>query len=190
MRLTRYLAVLSFVVSLTEAFDHFEYPRILQDILGLGRPAASNIPRFILDTEHPWLKDNQKWLSRYPNVRKAICDKTSLLWQPNATTTEQKKTTLPEDLFRGLKIVNDRYGDKRLGWINAIDRLREMNRCAAALQDVGHLQVEIYPFDENSYGYYSEPSMPPPDLPPLFADVLSSMTTFQPTRLRCEWNVV
>lgn len=148
---------------------------MVQNVLRIGEPWPSAIPLFILDTEHEWLKENKSWLSRYPDVRNAICDKSSALWQ-NADTDDK---TLPKDLFSHLKIDNNKADqESRLGWTNTADRLREMNNCPAALEDVRHLYIDIFVHD-SQWSNYRENTMPPAEVPRLMAEVLSSMTNLQ-----------
>jgi hypothetical protein len=168
MRLERFLLILSCAAGLADAI---RLPSVIQNVLGIGRPKTSAIPQFILDTEHPWLKDNKRWLSRYPGVRNAICDKSSPLWQNPATDAH----ILPQDLFHELGINNNKAGISRLGWKNLAERSQEMNNCPAALQDVRHLRLDIYAHD-SKWSDYAEDSIPPPEVPQLFAEVLSSMT--------------
>ncbi|KAJ0108284.1 hypothetical protein J7T55_005261 [Diaporthe amygdali] len=157
---------------------------LLQSLLPLGKPWPSPIPRFILDTNHPWLATNKAWLSRYPNVAKSLCSRDSPLW----TSPVAPDHALPEDLFTHLLIDNNRFQyhscQERLGWSNARDRLREMAACEAALADVQHLHVDVYIHD-SEYSTYVEPTSPPPALPELFADVLARMSNLE----RLDWGI-
>lgn len=171
MRLEIFLMMLSGFAALA---DSIRLPSIVQNVFGVGQPATTTIPLFILDAEHAWVKENKRWLSRYPDIRHAICDTSSPLWQ-KATTGAKIP---PADLFHKLEINNNRVGISRLGWKNAAGRLREMNNCPAALQDVRHLHIDIFVHD-SKYSDYTEDSMPPPEVPQLFAEVLSSMTSLE-----------
>jgi len=142
----------------------------------------SNIPLFILDSKHCWLKDNKDWLERYPDVQKAICDKESALWREPQTPNQ----TLPEDLFGRLNIDNTGYGINRQGWMNAIERLREIRDCPAALNDIEHLHIRIYVYDfEYSGVLMKERTLPPLGLPELFVSVLRKM----PNLNRLDWGI-
>ncbi|KAI1652683.1 hypothetical protein F4813DRAFT_377381 [Daldinia decipiens] len=131
--------------------------------------ANSLIPTFILDTDHPWLSENRGWLQSYPDVAGALCDKSSLLW-----TSPSPGHEIPTDLFSRIDINNNKVGISRLGWDNAVSRLKELRNCTAALEDVRYLNVYIFVHT----GKFSDPlvdSEMPSELPGLFAEVLTSM---------------
>ncbi|KAH8897819.1 hypothetical protein GQ53DRAFT_818082 [Thozetella sp. PMI_491] len=164
---------------LAEICSAWRIPAAVQNLLLLKSSRRSNVPQFVLDTNHPWLEDNERRLSRYPEVQSELCSKDSALWQTCGTTSK----SIPCDLFHTLFVDNNKSGFSRkgrdsLGWTNAIDRINEMSVCDAALEDIRHLHVDIYPHDQ-------ENSTPPPELPGLFADVLSRMSNL--TRL--DWGI-
>lgn len=152
----------------------------LQKALRIGRPLPSVIPQFILDTNHPWLAKNEAWLSRYPRVKDALCSNDSRLW----THPSRADYALPTDLFTNLRIENVKI-DSRFGWTNAVDRLYEMMDCKAALDGVRHLDVDIYNHQFANVPSCREPTFPPPELPPLFADVLTKMSGLE----RLDWGI-
>jgi hypothetical protein len=175
------LSLLFYTFACLTAFSSaWKLPRFLQTMLQKGLPAPSTIPRFILDTDHPWLEDNRQWLSKYPDVKDALCDKSSALW----AAPEAAHKAIPADLFANLTIDNNKVGVSRLGWTNAVDRLREMRDCEAALQDAKYLKLDIYVHD-SEYSTFNEDTMPPAELPHLFADVLSMMPNLE----RLDWGV-
>ncbi|KAI1371251.1 hypothetical protein F4677DRAFT_436354 [Hypoxylon crocopeplum] len=142
--------------------------------------ATSSIPTFILDTDHPWLSENRRWLESYPDVASALCDKSSPLWTDPSPGHE-----IPPDLFRRINIDNNKSGIDRLGWDNAVSRLRELRDCPAALEDVRHLHVYIYVHTGQYSDPLVEPEMPPTELPGLFAEVL----TLMPNLERLDWGL-
>ncbi|KAJ4350402.1 uncharacterized protein N0V89_009023 [Didymosphaeria variabile] len=150
-------------------------PTTLQKVLTLKDLwFGPKIPQIIFDTDHPWLADNKEWLSRYPDVRTAICLKDSDLW----TKPTIPSRALPKDLLAIVNIDNNKQGRTNFGWKNAGDRLRELKACPAALEDGKdlHLNVWIHGFQ---YDTWSEDPMPPSELPDLFAEVLSKMPNLE-----------
>ncbi|KAI1413064.1 hypothetical protein F5Y13DRAFT_161460 [Hypoxylon sp. FL1857] len=146
----------------------------------LQNPMANSwIPTFILDTDHPWLSANRRWLESYPDGASSLCDKSSPLW-----TSPSSGREIPTDLFHRINIDNNKAGVNRLGWYNAVSRLSELRDCAAALEDIRHLHVYIYVHS----GQYSDPLVDPkmpPELPGLFAEVLARMPHLQ----RLDWGL-
>lgn len=155
-----------------------------QNVFRLRKPWSSQIPQFILDTNHPWLATNKAWLSRYPNVAEEICSRDSPLW----TSPASPDHALPVDLFTNLLIDNNAapHGicGGRLGWPNVHDRLREMAACDASLAGVRSLHVDVYVHDDK-WSHYMETTLPPPGVPELFADVLSQMSNLE----RLDWGI-
>lgn len=146
-------------------------PRFLQFVFDLQDVFWPwKIPQVILDIDHPWLETNKTWLNRYPNVATALCSKDSDLW----TKPNSPDRALPSDLFSTINIDNNKYGVSRFGWKNAADRLEELKRCPAVLQDVETLHIYIYVHD-SAYDTMTESTLPPTELPHLFAEVVSSM---------------
>lgn len=134
----------------------------------------SKVPQFILDIDHQWLATNKTWLSRYPDVRSAICSKESDLWTKPGTPQH----ALPADLLARINIDNNKYGVSRFGWKNAAERLREIKNCPAALRDVMILHVNVYVY-ESKFDTWTESSLPPKELPHLFAEVLSQLPNLE-----------
>ncbi|OTB19455.1 hypothetical protein K445DRAFT_19062 [Daldinia sp. EC12] len=139
----------------------------------------SSIPTFILDTDHPWLSENRPWLESYPDVANVLSDKSSPLW-----TNPSPGREIPADLFSRINIDNNKPGESRLGWDNAIARLAELRSCAAALQDVEYLHVYIYVHESQVNNGLVDGEMPS-ELPGMFADVLASMPHLE----RLDWGL-
>lgn len=119
---------------------------LLQNIFPLGRLFSSQIPQFILDTNHPWLATNKAWLSRYPNVAEKLCSPDSSLWTTNPYTGQ----VLPADLLTNLSIDNTGRGGicrGRVAWFNVRGRLLEMAACKACLAAVRNLHVDVFVSD-------------------------------------------
>lgn len=138
---------------------------------------TAKVPQVILDTEHPWLSTNKEWLYRHPNVYSAICNKGSDLWT-NPTTPDR---VLPSDLLERISIDNNKHGVQRYGWTNAVDRLKELKNCPAALESAMHFHIEIFVFDMEYFGP-KEDTLPPKELPHLFAEVLANMPRLETLR--------
>ncbi|KAI1802873.1 hypothetical protein F4811DRAFT_368057 [Daldinia bambusicola] len=139
----------------------------------------SPVPTFILDTHHPWLYRNHKWLKSYPDVANALCDKSSSLW-----TNPDPNDEIPADLFSRINIDNNKAGPNRLGWDNAISRLGELRNCPAALEDVRHLHVYIFLHEGKYSNPLVDPKMPS-ELPGLFIDAFASMPNLE----RLDWGL-
>ncbi|KAF8194802.1 hypothetical protein K438DRAFT_1827430 [Mycena galopus ATCC 62051] len=138
-----------------------------------GRPIGpSRIPTFILDTQHPWVEQHRNQLERVPNVRELLCNPESI--QVSAPGFPDP-IPIPNDIFSSLHVDNNRAGISRLGWNNALHRLREIQACAAALRTCESLKVDIYRHGGSKWDDMREPATPPAELPGLFADVLSQM---------------
>jgi hypothetical protein len=146
-------------------------PTFIKGFLQKGNP-HHNILQFILDSRHPWLDANKEWLYRYPDVRREVCSKDCRLW----TLPAAGGLSLPGDLFESLKIDSD-------NWSDVDDGLREVNLCAAALEDVRYMHMHIY-----QSGYRASicavNDIPPPELPDLL-DVLSKM----PNLTKLDWKM-
>lgn len=157
------------------AFAWNPYSSILhlfQSISGHRSSSSSHIPQFILDTHHPWLKANEAWLSRYPNIGQELCFPDSSLWTAPVSTH-----TPPADLFTNLTVQRNVVGgvyrpSLYVGWSKAHDRLQEMATCKGALVAVRNLHVDLY-VDENKY------TIPSSRLTELFADVLAQMINLE-----------
>lgn len=157
---------------------------LLQRVFSIQDSTSSQIPQFVLDTEHPWLTTNKVWLSRYPNVAESLCSRDSPLW----TSPASPDRAPPADLFNHLRINSDRiqHGGCRWQpeWSNVRHRLRELASCKAALADVQHLHVDIYVRD-NLFPDGGVPTLPPAGLPGLFVDVLAQMSNLE----RLDWGM-
>lgn len=142
---------------------------------------VSKIPQFIEDLNHPWIKENKQWLEQRSNPIRDLCDLDSPLRNGN-----EDGYALPSDLFHRLEIDNNRCGIERSGWGNALQRLREIKNCPAALHDVRHLHVDVY-LKEGEYGDDDdpEPIEPGTEISQLFVDVLRSM----PNLRRLDWGI-
>ncbi|KAJ6532682.1 hypothetical protein DFH09DRAFT_1181951 [Mycena vulgaris] len=138
-----------------------------------GRPIGpSRIPTFILDTQHPWVEQHRNQLERVPNVNELLCNPESI--QVSAPGFPDP-IPIPNDIFSSLHVDNNRAGISRLGWNNALHRLREIQACPAALWTCESLKVDIYRHGGSEWDDTWEPATPPAELPGLFADVLSQM---------------
>ncbi|KAG8162886.1 hypothetical protein KVR01_007364 [Diaporthe batatas] len=143
-----------------------------QRVLSHKNPSSSQIPQFILDTNHPWLRANEAWLSRYPNISQELCSPDSILW-----TTPLSTHAPPADLFTNLSIKRNVIGgiyrpSLYVGWSHAYHRLQEMAACKVALMSVRNLHVDLY-VDDDKY------TIPSPALTELFADDLAQMTNLE-----------
>ncbi|KAJ7774367.1 hypothetical protein B0H14DRAFT_2965351, partial [Mycena olivaceomarginata] len=140
---------------------------------GSGRPIGpSRIPTFILDTQHPWVEQHRDQLERVPNVRELLCNPESI---QVSTPGFPDPIPIPNDIFSSLYVDNNRAGISRLGWNNALHRLREIQACPAALRTCESLKVDIYRHGGSEWVDTWEPATPPAELPGLFADVFSQM---------------
>ncbi|KAM5344887.1 hypothetical protein ACJ41O_010749 [Fusarium nematophilum] len=141
---------------------------------GLNRPS---IPQFILDTNHPWINENEHSLEEL-GAEDVLCN-------PHPSLDR-----MPDDLFKRLSIDNthsESVLDRASSWLNADSRLREIRRCKAALDTCQSLHVHISqhrgPIGSDMRSLICEPPLPPPHLPSLFADVLDSMPRLE--KLEC-----
>ncbi|KAI1307170.1 hypothetical protein F5Y03DRAFT_352971 [Xylaria venustula] len=149
----------------------------------------SRVPQFILDTQHPWIIENQKRLEQLPNVESYLC------FSPQGVMSDGNRISsvaangfeIPPDLFDHLKIDNTGFVN-RPGWLNALMRAQEINRCPAALSQVKAFRTHVYVYDSE----YSDKAMkmlelshPPRELLDLFVDVLGNMTNLE----SLEWRI-
>ncbi|KAF6833018.1 hypothetical protein CPLU01_05814 [Colletotrichum plurivorum] len=160
-------------------FPSLQFP-LVPTWLG-GSPPTPNVPKFILDAQHPWLQSHAAELA-------ALDDPTSLLCAPLVVDTSFDPESIecghgfdsrglsgedvPGDFFHRLEIDNNRAGIDRLGWDNARHRLLEMRDCPRALDEVRELKVDIWLHDP-------EKKAQPADVPQLFAQVLTSMKNLE-----------
>ncbi|KAJ7733526.1 hypothetical protein B0H16DRAFT_1579647 [Mycena metata] len=149
---------------------HLQLPFQLTLNSWFDRP--SHIPTFILDTQHPWVEQHRKQLERVPNASELLCNPDSM---QVSTPGFPDPIPIPKDLFSSLNVDNNRAGISRLGWNNALHRLREIQSCPAALRTCESLTVDIFRHGGSEWDDKWEPATPPAELPGLFADVLSQM---------------
>ncbi|KAI1326937.1 hypothetical protein F5Y16DRAFT_373234 [Xylariaceae sp. FL0255] len=146
----------------------------------------SRIPQFIIDTKHPFININHKVLESLENVELLLCS----VHETSEVELEQVDSSLqtlgleiPPDLFDRLEIDNTRLvGTNRPGWPNALERLKEMQRCPKALAQVKDFQINIFNHDSKWAPWYMrilEPSRPSIELLDRFADVLGNMTSIE-----------
>ncbi|EPS36855.1 hypothetical protein H072_9677 [Dactylellina haptotyla CBS 200.50] len=129
------------------------------------------IPQFILDNQHPWIKENKYWIQRLPDSHHALCSLDSPYRPP-----QPSGITYPKDLYTKLVIGDSLLSTDRAGWENARALLEELQKCPAALNDIENLQVDIYiPLDLDS----DHKASPPPELLQLFVDVLNAMSNLR-----------
>ncbi|KAF6812252.1 hypothetical protein CSOJ01_05241 [Colletotrichum sojae] len=162
-------------------FPSLQFP-LVPTWLG-GSPPTPNVPKFVLDAQHPWLEAHAGELA-------ALDDPTSLLCTPlkvDIASSDPKSIEcghgfesrglsgedVPGDFFKRLEIDNNRYRIDRLGWDNARQRLLEMRDCPRALDEVRELKVDIWVDKREGE------TTPPPDVPQLFAQVLGSMANLE-----------
>ncbi|KAF4967270.1 hypothetical protein FSARC_5182 [Fusarium sarcochroum] len=133
---------------------------------------TSQIPQFVFDTNHPWVKENQDALE------------TADIFLSHSSSSPEYFPLLgdvPADLFNHLEIdtaSSEWQLDRLFGWLNANNRLREIQRYKAALDTCKSLRVDIRRLPARGPGLYGslwEPNLPPRHLPGLVAEVLSSM---------------
>jgi hypothetical protein len=133
----------------------------------------STIPRFLLDSGHPWILAHRRQLERLPNAEAFLCS------EPVDDTAGLE---IPPDLFDRLEVDNNRYGISRPGWPNALERFGEISRCPRALTRAKQLDIYVF-LHEGPYSDLSirilEPSLPPPQLIALLGDVLESMDSLE-----------
>jgi hypothetical protein len=153
----------------------WQLPQIMLDLFQV----RFNIPQFIRDTEHPWLKESRSRLERLEDPEYSLCSLDSDI-RPGYGGT-------PPDLFKRLEIDNNRWGVDRAGWGNAAARINEMLRCPAAMNDVKTLQVEIW-IHQDIKTHHDNPikgillmesSSPDPKLAHSFIELLLSMPNLE-----------
>ncbi|KAF2658106.1 hypothetical protein K491DRAFT_756364 [Lophiostoma macrostomum CBS 122681] len=162
--------------TLSTILHAWNLPAPLQDVLKMVPGVRSPIPQFMLDMDDPWLITNKDWLDKYPDVEITLCSKDSALWREGA-----QDRTPPEDLYRKIRIDNNKAGINRPGWKNAKDRLNEIKACPAALDGVRHLYIDIYVHSGDSLDnlLWYESETPSPSIAKLFAEVLASMNNLE-----------
>jgi hypothetical protein len=127
----------------------------------------SKLPLFIHDLRHPWIEENLVWLEQRLDPTNDLCVAQSAL-----QISDKEGRIIPANLFTRLEIDNSRVGIKRDGWSNMQNRLLEINKCPAALQQVTYLYIDVYTDT-------SDPGEKPSEL---LADVLSAMANLKKLR--------
>ncbi|KAJ2996428.1 hypothetical protein NUW58_g977 [Xylaria curta] len=162
----------------------WEWKEKTQDFLS-NPYKQSRVPQFMLDAGHPWIIENREKLEQLPDVESYLC----FSFQESAVDSsrvegmaEKKGLEIPHNLFDHLEINNNRWEINRPGWPNALMRMREINRCPAALSQVKTFKTRVYVYDseyDDLAKKMLEPSRPPQELLGLFADVLGNMTSLE-----------
>ena len=164
MKLLKALATPTLLALGSHAFLTGLYGRFQpQAPIWLRLPARSKLPLFVHDFNHPWIKQNTTWLEQRPDPTSDLCVAGSALGNRKI-----EGHAVPTDLFHNLEIVNQRTGTDRAGWINLRDRLNEISKCPAALQQVTYLHIDVYVGKEGLMN-------PGEEIIQLLADVLSKM---------------
>jgi hypothetical protein len=118
--------------------------------------AQSQIPRFILETKHSYLRENSISLEKLSNASEALCNPDSSL--------RRLIPPVPGDLFKQLTINSKTIGGEQ-GWDCSREVFTGIASCPAALAGVEELHIDFDPPD-------SVP--PPPDVLDLFVRVLEA----------------
>ncbi|KAH9903834.1 hypothetical protein F4778DRAFT_101058 [Xylariomycetidae sp. FL2044] len=149
----------------------------------------SRVPQFILDTRHPWILEHQAELEKkLPDVEAFLCRPSAAASHKSEAETQEVldiggQGEVPADLFDYLEIDNARAGvSSRPGWPNALERLREIDRCPTALSRARRFNVNLYIHDSEYSAWYPwlfEHRRPSAALVSLFADVLTRMTSLE-----------
>ncbi|KAJ7900542.1 hypothetical protein B0H14DRAFT_2671093 [Mycena olivaceomarginata] len=121
----------------------------------------------------PMVEQHRNQLERVPNVREAPVQPRGL--SKVSAPGFPDPIPIPNDIFSSLHVDNNRADISRLGWNNALHRLREIQACPAALRTCESLKVDIYRHGGSEWDNTWEPATPPAELNGLFADVLSQM---------------
>ncbi|KAM7211920.1 hypothetical protein V8F06_012696 [Rhypophila decipiens] len=122
----------------------------ISELFTLWQP---NFQLFISDARNPWVTKHFLRLNSQKDITTALCTLNSS--DPSRQALEAHVSSrgigpLPsaKDLFSKLEINNNRAGVNRWsGWQNAIDRLKEMLNCPAALENLRELEVDIFAYD-------------------------------------------
>lgn len=141
-------------------------PLAVTAIFWPSRFSKPGIPKFILDTKHPWIEENLAAL-RGLDAKDALCNPGSVL--------RADLPLLPEDLFANISIKNKREP----AWKHAGALLQEIEDCPAALTHCESLHIDIHlQALDRELGIF-EPSNPSDTLPHLLIDVLSNMPSLR-----------
>jgi hypothetical protein len=140
----------------------------------------SVIPRFILDVQHPWVAKNQHRLESLTDAEAFLCSTDEPGKEPG--DLRQHGLQVPPDIFDSLEITSGDPDVDIPSWPDALARLGEMKRCAAALARVKSFKVKIYVHAEsNSHGYlgFRQPPNSNEKLLRLFGEVLEAMPNLE-----------
>lgn len=138
-------------------------PQILQRSWPINELLEFWPPRFALfisDARHPWITKHYLRFNSQKDITRALCtlDPTDPSRRSLEAHLSARGLVLPppEDLFSRLEVDNNHAGRSRPGWQNAVDRLKEILACPAALVHVKSLDVDIYAQDsERSEKYFA-----------------------------------
>ncbi|KAI0156956.1 hypothetical protein GGR57DRAFT_462823 [Xylariaceae sp. FL1272] len=159
---------------------------LLIPLSGQSTFPRSKIPQFIVDARQPWIIKNKTRLENLQDVKSYLCS--AIGNSPMVQDSERPDLEVPPDLFDYLEIDNNRIGMHRPGWPNAMERLREMKECPAALAHVKHFNVDVFVHKSEHSEFYLrnlEWSRPSNESMDAFADVLGNMISLE----RLEWGV-
>ncbi|GKT64348.1 hypothetical protein ColTof4_06744 [Colletotrichum tofieldiae] len=142
---------------------------------------SPKIPKFIINTDHPWLSTHASKLSKLEDPKSILCTTLDDVIAQNyqlpdfGPDWQLNGLDVPEDLFRSLDFADGNCGTN---WSKTRQLLLEMQSCPRALAEVRELKV-------GGSTQYGESAFPPEDLPGLFAEVLGSMTGLQ----KLDWRI-
>ncbi|KAH7148232.1 hypothetical protein EDB81DRAFT_791784 [Dactylonectria macrodidyma] len=133
------------------------------------------IPQFILDTQHSWIRENLRVLQGI-DAKHALCHLDSPLRGP--------LQPIPNDVFKNITVTDKERGyyNSPPDWSHAIEILEDILQCPVARQSCESLQVDFYQRKWRP-GLTGELGTPPKHLTHLVANVLKSMRNLQ----RLEW---
>ncbi|VUC29179.1 unnamed protein product [Clonostachys rosea] len=171
MKSLQYLVIANLVCASSAAF----LPRALLAYFGLSE---SKIPRFIRETNHPYIKSHQRDIESLSDSAEALCNPDS---QFRASLPD-----FPDDLFQRLTVDNNKVSRGRRGWTNAREVLSDILSCQAALDGVEEFEVDIFLY-RGKDEWFGEAPTPADDILDLFvqffanAPRLSKLTWVQPS---------
>ncbi|CAG9991074.1 unnamed protein product [Clonostachys byssicola] len=171
MKSLQCLIVANLVCASSAAF----LPRSLLAYFGLSE---SNIPRFIREINHPYIKSHQHDIESLSDPTEALCNPHS---QFRASLPD-----FPDDLFRRLSVDNNKVSRGRRGWTNAREVLSDILSCKAALGGVEEFEVDIF-LQRGDDEWFGEAPTPSDDILDLFVRFfantprLSNLTWVQPS---------
>ncbi|KAH7149004.1 hypothetical protein B0J13DRAFT_674240 [Dactylonectria estremocensis] len=135
----------------------------------------NQIPQFILDTGHPWIRENLRALQGI-DAKQALCNLDSSLRAP--------LEPIPIDLFKNVTISDKERGffNTPPDWSHSVEILEDILNCPLGLQSCEYLQVDFYQRRRRP-GRTADPDTPPKELAHLVAKPLKSMPNLE----RLEW---